>query len=301
MKTHLILALASLGLMAPLAFAGCTAPVDSEGVDEETAAAAGEIKVTYDYRFYSVRKNTDCKIRLCTGYFVKEVNSRYAERHVDSLKFLDPEVEKLAVIDRDIPDGGLILRGFIGLPVGPWEKKALVVSEAYRGMPGEGAKYGDGFYRVRHVEQPFAFAAYEMNTSNIDKLVRADVTSVVHPYVEHGWLRDRVLHHGAIVAGHMHEKIGALDINQVYLRLPDERAECKPIRNECGPAELPAYTRDAERCLVFDKCMPANGCGLPKPGWEPRNRCAEGYTQVGWAADVNGCVDRACEPDFIAR
>lgn len=301
MRTHLVLALAFAGLLAPLAFVGCTAPVDSEGIDEDTAAADGEFTVRYENHYYTIRKNTDCKVRLCTGYFIKEVNTRFVERHVDSLKFLDTDVESLALAaEREIPDGGLVLYGRIGPKVGPWEKVALIVKEAYRGMPGEDTMHGDGFYRIHVTEHPYWIIANELNQPTVERLVRLDVTNAVQPYVEHEWLRDRVIHHGAIVAGHMHHNVGALDVNQVYLALPDERAECAPVRTECGARGLAAYTRDADRCQVFDTCMPMRGCPLPLPG-SVKNRCGEGYTQVGWAADVHGCVDFACEPDFIAH
>src|SRR5262245_39133327 len=85
MRTHLVLALAFAGLMAPLAFAGCTAPVDSEEVDEETAAAAGELEGLFVNRYYSVRKNTDCMFRFCTGYLQAGQEVRAAAA------WLDPE------------------------------------------------------------------------------------------------------------------------------------------------------------------------------------------------------------------
>lgn len=299
MKTLLTLAFA--GLLVTGAFAGCTAPVDSpEGVDEDTATAEGAIQLFPAARYYTIRKNADCTVRLCTGYFVEEVNApRSGEHHVDLLKFVNEDLAPLAMGEEGaIPDGGLVLRGLIGPPVGPWKKRTFVIYDAYRGMPGVDANRIDGFYRVSHVEHPARFVAAELNARAYESLVRVDLTRAIKPHVEQAWLQDRVLHHGALVAGHLHEQIGALDVSQVFLKLPDERAECAPLREECSGAAFPTYTRDAERCMVFDVCRAANICRMPAPGYV-RGHCTEGYTRVAWRADVNGCIDWACEPDFI--
>jgi hypothetical protein len=303
MRPHLTFALLCTGLVAAGTFFGCTVPVDPGEIDEETATTEEAYMARPESGFFSIRKNTDCKIRFCSGYFVKEVNSRRAERHVDMLRFVDDGVDELALGKYGaIPDGGLVVRGFIGRPEGPWAKKPFVVMNAFRGMPGVGLERGDAYYRVSNSEHPYVFLATELNGKGIERLLRLDVTRVVMPHVDMEWLKDRVMRHGAVVAGHMHpitDVAGTLDVSQIYLHLPDARATCRAVEPVCADPNIPAYTRDAERCLVFDTCIAASSCPMPPAGGLP-DPCAEGYRAVRWTADIKGCTDVACEPEFVS-
>jgi len=302
MRPHVTLALVCTGLVAAGAFFGCTVPVDPGDGDEATATTEEAYMTRHDPGFFSIRKNTDCKIRLCSGYFVKEVNARNAERHVDMLRFVDGDVESLALGEYGaLPDGGVILRGFVGAPEGAWARKPFIVMGAFRGMPGVVAERGDAYYRVSIAERPHVFLATELNGKGFERLLRLDVTRAVMPHVDIDWLRDRVMYHGAVVAGRVHPitaVAGTLDVSQVFLRLPDARAECRPLVSACPSTTIQAYTRDAERCLVPDTCIAASACPIP-PAGSLRDPCGEGYRVVRWTAAADGCTDLACEPDFV--
>lgn len=302
MRTHVTLALVCTGLVAAGTFFGCTMPVDPGDGDEATATTEEAYMGRYESSFFSIRKNTDCKVRMCSGYWVKEVNSRRAERHVDLLRFIDDGVDELTLGEYGaVPEAGVVLRGFIGKPEGVWAKKPFIVTGAFRGMPGVAAEKGDVYYTVSISQHPHVFLAKEVNGKDFERLLRLDVSRAVMPHVDMEWLRDRVMSHGAVVAGHMHPitaEAGALDVSQVFLHLPDARAECRPLEPVCPVTTIPAYTRDAERCLVVDACISARACTIPPAGSLP-DPCAEGYRVVRWTAAVKGCTDVACEPDFV--
>ena len=59
----------------------------------------------------------------------------------------------------------------------------------------------------------------------------------------------------------------------------------------CPPATMPAYERDAERCLAFDVCTSYDDCPVVAPP-----KCAEGYTLASLRANDMTCAAFACDP-----
>jgi hypothetical protein len=309
MRIHLILGLATASITVLGAFAGCTVPVDSGTSDEETAATT-EPSSTRQDAFYTVRRDTRPHVgRTCAGYLIKEVNERTAQRCVDWLKFRTPALLEQAMgTDHAIPDGGVIVRGYIGKAEGHFNLVPLVVTEAYRGLPGVSPDTGDVYFRIDAdqyvcMNPPcWMFKADRLNTARVDGIDDVDVTHASLPHVDDAWLTDRVLHHGAVVTGRLtgagHDFTGGpqgLDVSQVFLRIPEIAGPCLRIAHHCLDPYVPAYTRNADRCLVFDGCVERGGCPV---FIQPPFSCPEGYTAETWRAKNWMCLDFACDPTF---
>lgn len=313
MRTHVPLALAFAGVLSAGAFAGCGADVDPTVIDEETATAEDALYFNPE-SWVTIRKDLRrCVAPRCGGYFIDPVNARARERYVSGLEF-DPRVlgfDEQTIADvREAPERDLVLRGYLGPAEPRFGTRPFVVVEAHRALPGVDASAGDSYYRVQSVRPPGCairhcerFVVTRLNTALAEEVHAIDLDDAILPHVDADWVRDRVLGHGAIVAGHVHRGPPlavavpkTLVASRVIVGLPALPGPCPLLRIACPPALVPTYDRNADRCPAFDRCVPEGECPRVTPP-----RCAEGYTLVSWRADNLMCVAFACDPAFSLR
>jgi len=314
MNPHLVSALGLVGLGV---FVGCVQGSDSLPVVEDTGTESYSPNLDTPGYFTARKDPRRCAAPACGGYFVREVNTAGAkESYVSGLDFSQASFgERTVRLVEEAPEGELVLRGSIGGGM-EWLRLApFVVLDAFRGMPGILPDRGDAFYVVekRDRARPCpggrcdAEIAHALNTASTAGVDRFSVERAAAPCVDQAWLIDRVRHHGAVVAARVGTSPGfdphgnrepVLDVSQVFLNLSDASGPCLLPNHVCAPPLTPTYTRNAERCLVFDACVSPDVC-LPSDLVLPR--CAEGYTLVTWPARTATCTGLACDPAFLAE
>ncbi|KAN0043106.1 hypothetical protein ACTA71_010741 [Dictyostelium dimigraforme] len=62
---------------------------------------------------------------------------------------------------------------------------------------------------------------------------------------------------------------------------------------KCRFGKIATYTRDVNRCPVFDKCVQKSPCHLGTP------HCNQGYKLVSLPYGEKGCLKYYCDPDFL--
>jgi len=313
MRTHLVAGLALAGTLALGAFAGCGVDPGAEGEDTATVADALASRQSYVTVRRDLRK---CMAPLCGGYFVREVNSGAMERYVSGVELAEGDRSTRELILAAVgsaADGEVVLFGGMGPAEPRFGTRAFVTLGAWRGLPGVHPARGDVYYRV--LEPPTAcmsgvcapLAAQALDQRTIAHVSGVDLDGALAPmppHVDARWLVDRIVHHGALVAGRLvgerpvqHEALDRLDARQVFLRLPELPGPCPRTRVVCPVRTVPAYTRDVNRCLVFDGCIDVDAC----PILPSSDACADGYTPVRWVAGNEACTDLACDPTFTLR
>jgi hypothetical protein len=313
MRTHLV---ASLGLTLCAALgaaSGCASDGGPAAPGEELGAQGGAMFADTINDYYAASKETgDCRIAPCGGYTLARLNTRGTVSTVRGLDFSSAGFDAGTIhAIEDAPAGELVLYGAIGYAPSGLPTGTFVVVSAYRGMPGIRPPPDDAFYVVHDRKPPIECLVAPCDNEIAD-LVETDrsrafttvsVARASAPYVDQSWLADRVLHHGAVVAGHFRD--GAkepggyeqvLDAGQVFVELPDRGGPCLLPHQLCAEPSRPTYTRDVDRCLVFQGCIARGPC---LPGLPPR--CAEGYALSHWPAAGPSCVDYVCDPAFLAE
>jgi hypothetical protein len=196
----------------------------------------------------------------------------------------------------DATDDEVIVLGHV--EQGDGDVPVLAVSEAFRGMPGLVSTLEDEFYNVTlgdcTQDDCYPPVARRLNVGSPLSLHDIDVTRVEEPWIDHAWLHDRVLMHGALVAARYED--GSLNATQVFLRLPEQVGPCAEVKGPaCGTGEVATFTRDANRCLVPAGCSYPDICPLPLP------RCAPGYKLQSWLTGSLACAAFACDPTFTVN
>jgi len=257
---------------------GCASAQESVATEDDalTATCSSYVSIRRD--------NRECFMAPCGGYWVHELNRATHERYVASL-----DTSALGWSDEDTTryfggaaDGAIVVKAHLGV------RGALVVEEAYRGMPGVAPAGGDAYYTVSDG------GARTVNKDTWRRIDGVDVAAAALPLVDQSWLERRVTSHGAIVAARVDdEKLGA---SQVFVRLPDVVGPCPmvPIRS-CDDGQIMTCTRNADGCMIQQGCVTRGICPLYLP------QCADGYTRVSWPAQPNGCDVFACNPSFLAE
>ena len=291
-------------------FAGCASASEAP-LAVEAEASLEPISSSFA-GYVSVRRDTrECSRPMCGGYFVHELNRSLADRYVPALDLtalgLGPTSERAL---RDAPDDELVLRGRPGSADPRSGMRALVVTEAYHGMPGVKVTKGDVFYAMAPRDpQVECFAvpcpnevARPINGSTTRVFDTLRVDRAAWPHVDRDWLAARALSHGGLVAGtfappddsHADRKL-VLDASQVFVRLPDRAGPCATGTSAaCDSGEVMTFRRTPDRCMVPTGCVKPGICALLIPA------CGAGYVRVSWRADSGGCNAFACDPAFLS-
>jgi hypothetical protein len=274
-------------LSALVATLGCASASDQTATDDIEALSAhgtSYVSIRRDYR--------DCSAPHCGGYFVHDLNRRTEDKYVASL---DVSALGWSVEDRERMIGGaeddaVVVKATLGPPDPANATRALLVLEAYRGMPGVHAAEMHAYYTMGWEEGP-AYEAYKVNTAWSGPCDSVGIEAITPPLLDRTWLGDRALH-GAIVAGHM--KSRTMDASQVFVRLPDRVGPCPYFYEpKCDEGQVISYTRTAQRCLVPAKCVTPAICPLYVP------QCAPGYRHTSWMNPSTACATHACDPAFV--
>jgi hypothetical protein len=313
MSSHFIraLVLAATGC----ALAGCaveTTPSASSSEPEETVSAESDISA-HSVTFVTLRQDDrKCMAPLCGGFWIKDVNRNREERYVSGLDFSQSGLdEELVARVQGAPVGELIVRGKLGPEESTYGTRALMVYDAYRGMPGVTPITGDIFFQAEDRDPPIQCftapcpneVARKLNTGKAYAFDGYQVGLAARPFVDQDWLIDRVNHHGAIVAALFvqgEEFPGGyaylLDASQVYLNVADMTGPCSTVRlAQCPEAGSEwTYTRDEDLCVLPVACSTNDNC----PSLQPP-QCEEGYSVSAWRTDSQSCIAFACDPSFV--
>ncbi len=181
--------------------------------------------------------------------------------------------------------------------------RPVIVSDAWRGMPGVQAGASDLFYSVAGVSITCVKApcpslqAKKANATAKTLFHQLDVSPIGH-FVNRDWLSGRVVDHGALVAGTIangdlvsgsYEQV--LTASQVFVHLPESVGVCQAaLISMCPPGQEHVFTRSADRCLVAGACTTIGVCSMALPS------CADGYQAVEYRAGPNACQRVECDP-----
>ncbi len=245
-----------------------------------------------------------CASPVCGGYYVHDVNRVHlSEKYVSGLDFSSSglgDLEQQQVLEAD--DGEVVLRGKLG-PLDAYGTRPFIVSDAWRGMPGQQVGAADTFYSVKPVnitcvKAPCAsMQAKKANATAATLFHQLDVSPVGH-FVNRGWLSGRALEHGALVAGSLgdgdlvsgsYEQV--LSSRQVFVHLPEAVGVCQAaLVTQCPAGQEHPYVRTADRCLVAQPCVSLGICSDALPS------CADGYQAVEYRAGPSACPRVECDP-----
>jgi hypothetical protein len=274
-------------LSAVVAALGCASASDQVANDDTEALGAGApsyVSVRRDYR--------ECSAPRCGGYFIHDLNRATVDQYVSSLDVsaLGWTAEDRERLIGNVEDDALVVNGTLG-PRDPSGARVLLVTEAYRGMPGVRAAETHAFYTMGWGEEDMGYyEAYKLNTSWSGPCDAVGVDAIRVPLLDRTWLDDRALH-GAIVAGLMDNR--SMGASQVFVRLPDRVGPCPYVPTpKCNDGQVVAYTRTAQRCLVPSTCVTPRICPLYVPD------CTSGYRHVSWMSPT-ACTAHACDPAFV--
>jgi hypothetical protein len=295
-------------LFGTIPLVGCVA-----GSQEEPVGSQGEELSTTSRTYVALRRDLrKCAAPACGGYLVHDVNRVFfSEKYVSDLDFSASGLDA-ATIDlvKNAPANEIVLYGKLGPKEPVHHTRMFVVSDAYRGMPGKSPIEGDTFYKTEHrVPAIECFVApcdneiaKKLNSTTKYAFTGLSVDDALPPWGDTTWLGGRALDHGAIVAGSFVD--GALEpggyesilaASQVFIHLPESVGPCPAFpQPDCGN-EKATFTRNADRCVIFDECV--------KPGICPQfiPACPDGYTLSSFASAPAGCPHFACDPTFITQ
>jgi hypothetical protein len=294
-------------LFAAAVFAvGCGVSNGDALVDDGDTGLASddsfELSTTKDSFVIARHDNRRCVSPMCGGFWVKDLNSTMQERYVSGFDFtgsgLSDDVQNQVFGAGDFM---VVLAGHLGPKETRFNTRPLVVSAAFRGMPGKTFASNAKFFqvnptRIACITTPCAnLQATRVNRSTGHAMATdVDVTDALANLVDPNWLEDRVLSGRALVAGSIVRTSGGhvtVDASQVFVALPDRLRSCpkQPVR-ACPSGQQVAWEHTADRCVVSVGCTPMGVCAQYLPA------CEAGYNQLSW---MNLCPRFACEPDFL--
>jgi hypothetical protein len=268
--------------------------------DDETATTdtASSLSAVEDRYLLVRRDHTVCASSSssnCGGFVVHELN-RGTEAQVTSVQLAVADSE-LARLIADAPDDELVVRGHLDAMPTAARTPALIVAEAFRGMPGMSAGAAKAFLTVNAgdctADDCLPASAIWLNLTERISVGTLTLSHAEAPFVDAEWLRDRVLARGAIVAGTV--TADGIDAAQVFVRIPDSIGPCPTIAAPaCTDGTVPVFAREGGRCLLPTGCSYPGVCAMYLP------RCAEGYTLHSWMAGSPACPAYACDPSFLS-
>ncbi len=258
--------------------------------------------------YVTLRRDTrKCAAPHCGGWFAKNVNeATSAEKYVSALDFSAADLDAATIEDvKDAADGEVVIYGKLSA-VGSNGTQKLLVTAAYRGMPGFGPATGDLFYSAADRSPQIQCFAAPCNNLTAKKLNATATTNYTRTEIEMqnrlqiDWLTERVEQGGALVAasfGKGEKESGGyesvLKVDQVFVKLPDTQGPCSEIAvPACPSGQVRTYTRSPERCMIAGECVTQHVCPLLVP------YCGADYTEVALMGQ-NGCNAYLCDPSFI--
>lgn len=311
MRTHLFAAIGLTIGAALLSPVGCASDAGSQGPAEDAATQDEASNRALAPHYYTATQDGRwCQTAPCRGWVVQEVNSTEPAQLVGSLSFAGAGLDDGATgAVLEAPRGDLVLWGSPSLDANG--APAFNVRGAYRGLPGVDAAKDEAYFVVRPRDPRIECLVAPCNNLIAQRLEtdeEVDFTSLAldrpeRLRVDTTWLEDRILHHGAVVAGHFRDgqvfpggPERVLDVGQAFVRLPDRGGPCFLLRHVCREGYRAEYVRSADRCLMFQGCVQTRACipALPAP-------CADGYTMVRWASAAPACYSTVCDPAFLAE
>jgi hypothetical protein len=261
--------LALVALVGGLA-AGCSsAPGDEASSQQQTFALSPAAPAFYSVApgvhggFELTSLNTSSKLRV--------TSVDYSGAGLDAAT-----IEQLGAL----PTTELVLEGTAS-------SGKLVVSTAYRGMPGMTFTPSATFYEAG------GSTAHALNESVTRRFESVDVSAAAAPYAPTSWMSSQVSK-GALVAGEVTQGAKVLTAQQVFIALPYVGEPCLVSGHICPDATpVSTYTRDASLCLDFAGCGAVGIC----PDFIPE--CRQGYTMTSWRGGAEACMQYACDPSFL--
>ncbi len=262
----------------------------------------------------SVRRDArKCAAPACGGYFVRSLNSASsAETYVARFDYTPSGFDSAAIAQVEgAPAEDLVLYGKLSAVDPKTHVRTLLVTDAYRGLPGVAPAATDSFLSVTDksgsvqcVASPcMNQTANRCNGTSATAKAFSDysVEGASKAFVDQDWLVASVKRGAALVAGSIVQgaKDGAaarevLAASQVYLQLPAGTGPCNKlvVQPNCAANEVVVYTRDENRCLYPAGCAVQGPCPQMQPACEP------GYTLQSWKAGPNACNHSVCDPTF---
>jgi len=264
------------------------------GVGAELATEDAEVSAGTAY-FTAERDQRKCPSPACGGWWLREVNRTGDAIYVSSLDLSRAGLDDASLVWNAGPRE-LLLRGKLRDAERGTQK--LAVWAAYRGQPNAAPSAADEFLSVAEqnivcVTAPCErLLATRLNVGGASRAGKLEVERSCRPFADDAFMENRVLAHGALVAGRVSG--GAVDAGQVYLRLPLRFAPCPAVKvAKCPDGQVNTWRRTADLCMIPD------GCAAPANCPETRPACETGYTPSTWPAQPAGCTQLRCDPSFV--
>jgi hypothetical protein len=280
------------------------------GADDSSLGESDDSLTTRTPVFVTLRKDQRrCAAPACGGYWAKDANKTSAEQYVSALDFAAAHLDETSLEHvQNAPAEELLLKARLGPAERVTKTRTLLVSEAYRGLPGARVAAGDAFYTATKRSPQITCVAAPCNnlvgqklgTSTKSAFTRLELAPAAPPLTQLSWLESRVLARGGIVAAHFEagqrqaagtEKV--LEASQVFIRLPEAIGPCPQARMPpCADGQVRTFARDENRCVVPSACVTPGMCPLFLPN------CGPGYSLQTWRAGTFACNVYQCDPMF---
>ncbi|KYQ91198.1 hypothetical protein DLAC_08117 [Tieghemostelium lacteum] len=142
-------------------------------------------------------------------------------------------------------------------------------------------------------------ATLRLNTNEIGFLqdYEQPYTGVV-ALLDKVWFKTRLVsndNHNAISRGYILNDV--LHISRVFINIKDPFTPCaKPLATcDHSLGVVPVFTRNTDRCKIFDTCVIQGPCHLMIP------HCPEGYSLASVISGPKACPKYYCDPSFLSN
>jgi len=276
--------------------------LEVDGTEDTLADDSQELSTTKDTFVIARRDYRRCVSPMCGGYWVKDLNSTMQERYVSAFDFTGSSLPASTFdVVRGAPDNELILFGRLGPKESRFDTRTLMVTLAYRGMPGKTFSATDKFYgvfptKIACITTPCA----NLQTTRLNRTTGhtmssdMDLSGALGTMVDDQWMMSRAFSGKTVIAGKIVRKNRHVTVtaSQVFVQLPDRAFGCpieRPAR--CPSGQIHSYERSPDRCTMpTGMCTPPGVCAYYVPSCDP------GYRLVSW---MNICPRYACEAEFL--
>jgi len=281
---------AMLAVLGIVGLTACSVTPASEQGKAETTEAITTTSNTFVTLTVDARR---CIAPICGGYYIQDVNKTTTARYVSGLDFSASGLDS-ATIGKitSAPVAEIVLRGHLSAADPSFGTQQLVVTEAYRGMPGSVVQATDNFFQVNASTTNVT----ELNVQVLGPYVSTDVDGAAAPFTDKSVLQRQIGSYSAIVAGDATldwDWSTTMTAHQVFYKLPFHHGPCPMYMvQNCAP-QMNTYTRNADMCMLGGACVTQGICPLFRPG------CQNGYTLHSWATAPNGCSQYVCDPSFL--
>ncbi|EGG21087.1 hypothetical protein DFA_00962 [Cavenderia fasciculata] len=280
-----------------------------------------------DAQYYVVRPDLRlCSKPMCGGFILQRLNGEPGERgiYVAELLFDTPTTRPRvnpSTVTQLIQDDPLsvIVRGFFQKNQHNNLYNDLFVLNYYKSLPPPDSTYSQfavdqathsRYFRVNPCKQQegsvgsdeedpittCTFTEVHYNTAH-ENIVYKDPFNQGFALFDHKWYKSRLndvkdIHTSTIIEA-LQDGTN-ITILRSFVHLPDPREECPALtRTKCESGEVSTYTRDENRCYVFNKCTRQGPCPLYVP------HCPRRYVTVSFASTPNACPAWICDAEFL--